>query len=186
MPDSPIKIANEIMTIDEACVFIGMGSVSGLAKTYCPFGNTMHSDGGRERSFKVYPETNSAYCFACQRRYDPVSLVALEHDVTYRKAADIILAEKEWVPPDYVSQWEALTSKTQKVDYEGLQEALKLACARMDPSWETRQFEPAVAHKLTQCFAAVRKVKDDEDATKWLTLTKEAMRRVLATSNPTS
>lgn len=186
MADSPITIANEIMTIDEACIEVGMGDVSGMAKAYCPFGPVFHSDGGRERAFKVYPASNSAYCFACQRRYDPVSLIATEKDITYQAAAEWILEHKEWAAPDYVSQWEALTTKPTKVDYEGLQEALKLSCARMVPDWDTRQFEPKVAHKLTQCFTFVRGVKDDEGARKWLDTTKEAMRRVLAEANPTS
>lgn len=186
MADSPIKIANEIMTIDEACIAIGMGDVSGMAKAYCPFGPVFHSDGGRERAFKIYPQTNSAYCFACQRRYDPVSLVATEQDISYVAAAEWILEEKKWVAPDYESQWDALTTRPTPVDYEGLQAALKLACGRMVTDWETRQFEPQVAHKLTLCLGMVRKVTNDDEAKKWFDTTKKAMSQVLATTNPTS
>lgn len=186
--ESPIKLARELMTIAEACVEVGMGDVSNLAKTYCPFGQVLHTDGGRSRAFKVYPETNTAYCFACQKVYDPVSLIATERDISYRAAAELILEMKAYVAPDYLTRWDALTKETVDVDHEALQDALKLACSRMVSDWATRQFEDRVASKLSQCLALARKVKNDEDGRKWLDMTKQAMRQALgvASPNPTS
>lgn len=186
--ESPIKLANELMTIYEACIEVGMGDVSGMAKTYCPFGSVFHADGGRSRAFKVYPETNSSYCFACQKVYDPVGLIATEKDISYRAAAELILEMKAYVSPDYETRWDALTQETVQVDVEALQDALRIACARMVPDWATRQFEDRVATKLTQCLGLARKVKNDEDGRKWLDMTKQAMRQALgvATASPTS
>lgn len=187
-PESPIKLARELMTINEACIEVGMGDVSGMAKTYCPFGSVFHADGGRSRAFKVYPDTNTAYCFACQKVYDPVSLIATDKDITFRAAAELILEMKAYVSPDYQTRWEALTTEKVEVDTEALQDALRIACSRMVPDWETRQFEDRVATKLTQCLALARKVKNDEDGRKWLDMTKQAMRQALgiATASPTS
>lgn len=179
MTDSPIKLANELMTIFEACEEVGMGNISGMAKTYCPFGQVFHTDGGRTRAFKVYPESNSAYCFACPKRYDPVSLIATEKDISYRAAAEWILEKKAYVSPDYQTRWDALTQETVLVDHEALQDALKIACTRMVPDWAARQFEPRVANKLTQCLSIARKVGTEEDGRKWLDMSKQAMRQAL-------
>lgn len=184
MADSPIKLARELMTINEACIEVGMGDVSGMAKTYCPFGSVFHSDGGRSRAFKVYPETNTAYCFACQKVYDPVSLIANDRDITFRAAAELILEMKAYVAPDYETRWDAITKQAATVDVEALQDALKIACSRMVPDWATRQFEDRVAAKLAQCLALARKVKTDDDGRKWLDMTKEAMRRTLGVAAP--
>lgn len=183
-PESPIKLARELMTITEACIEIGMGDVSSFAKSYCPFGHVLHSDGGRTKAFKVYPETNTAYCFACQKVYDPVSLIATEKDITYRAAAELILEMKAYVSPDYQTRWDAITQDKTEVDTEALQDALKIACSRMVPDWATRQFEERVSRKLTQCLELSRKVKNDEDGRKWLDMTKQAMRQALGVAAP--
>ncbi|WNN95036.1 DNA primase [Microbacterium phage Magritte] len=182
--ESPVKLAKELMTISEACIEVGMGDVSNLAKTYCPFGQVFHTDGGRSRAFKVYTETNTAYCFACQKVYDPVSLIATDRDITYRAAAELILEMKAYVSPDYQTRWDALTQETVEVDTEALQDALKIACSRMVPDWATRQFEDRIATKLAQCLGLARKVKNDEDGRKWLDMTKQAMRQALGVAAP--
>lgn len=188
MSESPIKLANELMTIEEACAEVGMGNVSGMAKTYCPFGDVFHADGGRSRAFKVYPESNSAYCFACSKRYDPVSLIATDRDLQYRAAAELILEMKAYVSPDYETRWDALTKEVVLVDHEALQDALKIACARMVPDWATRQYEDRVANKLTLCLTVARKVKTEDDGRKWLDMSKQAMRQALGieAESPTS
>jgi hypothetical protein len=182
--ESPVKLARELMTINEACIEVGMGDVSGMAKTYCPFGSVFHADGGRSRAFKVYPDTNTAYCFACQKVYDPVSLIATDKDITFRAAAELILEMKAYVSPDYQTRWDALTQKAVEVDHEALQDALKIACSTMVPDWATRQFEERVATKLTQCLTIARKVRTEEDGRKWLDMSKQAMRQVLRVAPP--
>jgi hypothetical protein len=187
MGESPIKIANSIMTMREACIEVGMGDVAGMAKTYCPFGDMYHSDGGRTRAFKVFEADNSAFCFACGRRFDPVSLIAMERDIPFRKAAEWILEHKGYVAPDYNARWEALEAKQTPVDYEALQSALKIACSRMIPDWAERQFEDRVAAKLAQCMAVSRKVSSNDEGRKWLDMSKTAMRQTLdlAIARPT-
>lgn len=181
-PKERIKLANEQMSIATACRFIGMsmGDFDVYSvKTYCPFGELMHEDGGRSKAFRVYPGTNSAWCFACQAYYTPVKLVAMDRDVSEIEAAEVILEETGFVAPDFASRWDAAITPTHATDLDGLANALKTACARMVPDWEARQFDEDVAAKLHQCLAISAKVTTDEEAREWLRVTKIAMKSVL-------
>lgn len=185
MPDDVrerIALANSMMTIGAACRFIGMEVPDfefGKIKVYCPFGELVHDDGGRSKAFSIYPDTNSAYCFACGVPYRPVSLIATERDVAEPEAAEIILEAVGFVPPDFVSQWDAMTQAEPVPDVESLGTALKLACARMVPDWEERQFDDAIAPTLRACMSAAYKVKTEDDARDWLAKTKIIMSRAL-------
>ena len=177
-----IQLANSLMTITRACRFIGMQigdfDVHSI-KLYCPFGQDMHEDRGRGKAFRVYPDTNSAYCFACAMPYRPVSLVATDRGVTDAEAAEIILEEVGYVPQDYESRWDDITAKETLPDLEGLSQALMTACSRMSPDWEFRQLEPDVAATLRKCLEIRHSVHTEDEARKWLAGTKIAMQRVL-------
>ncbi len=181
-----IDLANEKMTIGAACRFIGMEmgdfDISSV-KTYCPFGELMHDDGGRSKAFRVYPATNSAYCFACVKAYRPVSLIAADRDVPEPIAADIILEEVGFIAPDFISQWDALTVTKPAADTDSMANALKIACARMVPNWEERQFDDDVAPTLRACVAAAAKVTNEDEARDWLDITKVVMSRVLGVAS---
>lgn len=180
---NPFTLANERMTIIEACNELGMEILghAGNMKFYCPFGDIYHMDGGRSKAFRVYEHTNSAYCFACQKAFTPVGLIAMDRDLTYREAAEWILEKTNYIPPDYELRWDAITAPVkEKADADGLAEALKLACRRMDPAFETRQFDERVAHKLQQCLGLLRKIETDEQAREWLAVSKLAMQKVLS------
>lgn len=178
-----VNIANESMTIIEACQFIGMAigefAIQSI-KTYCPFGEMLHEDGGRSKAFRVYPGSNSAYCFACGAYYTPVKLIAVDRDIPEPTAAELILEEKGYVAPDYLSRWDALATPKETVDADGLANALKLACARMCPDWDDRQFDEDISDILRKCLAPIVKVTTEEEARTWLDTTKAVMKRALA------
>ena len=182
MADSDIQIANERMSIVEACNELGMGvenfNLNSL-KFYCPFGNVNHMDAGDSKAFRIYPATNSAWCFAGCGYFTPVKLIAMNGDMSEQEAAEKILETTGYVAPHYDAQWDALTAETVRVNTEDLAEALKIACARMDKNWESRQFDDAVAKKLRACFTLLGKVHTEEDATQWLDKTKQIMRTEL-------
>lgn len=184
-PYERIRIANERMTITEACRYIEMDlgdfSVASM-KTYCPFGDLNHDDGGISKAFSVYPATNSAYCFACAMYFTPVKLVAADRDVPEFEAAEIILEHTGYVAPDFAARWDAAVAVKNDVDYDGLTNALKIACGHMVPDWEDRQLEDEVAGTLQRCFSAAYKVTNDEEARQWLDITKTVMRRALDVS----
>jgi len=173
-------IVNSRMSIISALRRAGaeIGDFStGSIKTQCPFG-FLHSDGGYAKAMRVYPDTNSAYCFACSESFTPVKLIARVMDIPDREAVDVILAETGYVKPDYRSQWDALTAAP-VMDYDGLSEALKVSCAIMDPMWDVRQFDENVSAALTKCLSLLPKVSTPEEATQWLSTTKQYMKKIL-------
>jgi hypothetical protein len=179
---SVIELANERMTIVDACNELGMDiydfSISSL-KVYCPFGHLYHSDGGTSKAMRIYPATNSAWCFAGCGYFTPVKLLSLDKGISEEEAAESILETTKYIPPDYESRWEALVTAETPMDTDALSDALKVACARLDPNWEAHQFEDAIATKLRKCLQLLSKVHTEEDATKWLTITKQIMRKAL-------
>lgn len=173
-----IRTANERMSIEEAFRLIGE-NVSYASKQYCPFGEVFHQDGGTSRSLRIYPDTNSAFCFAGCGYMSPVSLLAMHRNISDDQAAEVILEMTNYVPPDYESQWDALQSEVDAVSTSDLAEALKVACARMSPDWVTLQFEDAVAGALSKCLALLPKVKSSDDSKKWMDVSKTVMRRAI-------
>ena len=179
------EIANERMTIIQAynesaehVPDFEYGSI----KIHCPFGHLYHADGGTSKAFKIYPGTNSAWCFAGCGYFTPVKLLAWLKGVEEDEAAEIILDMTNYVAPDIDSRWNALVDTPPSVDTDALADALKVACQRMAKDWEMLQFDEVVSVKLRQCLGLLSKVATDEDATKWLNATKEIMRKVLGES----
>lgn len=177
-----IELANDRVPILQAFRMVGLdvGDVSAVSmKLYCPFGDVYHHDGGSEKSLRIYPETNSAWCFAGCGYFSPVKLVALKRDLSEEEAAEAMLEETGYVAPNYSDQWDALVNETKLADTTSLAEALKVACSRMTPDWEELQFTSSVSSMLARCLALLAKVRTEEDADKWLATTKTAMRREL-------
>lgn len=183
---SAVELANARMTIIQACAEVGVDVPdfsTGSIKTYCPFGQVFHSDGGWSKAFRVYPASNSAHCFAGCGFFTPVKLIARANNWSDAEAAQVILEKTNYVPPDYASQWEALTQSGEAIDLDGLGEALKVACARMDPSWEERQFDQQVSVTLSRCLDLLPKVKTSTAAQEWLGVSKQVMQRVLGSAS---
>ena len=86
---SPVALANRQVPFARACAWAGMevpGDVAASGyKTYCPWGELAHDDGGAEPAFRVY--SDHGYCFACQEAFSPVKLCALAWDCTPEEAA---------------------------------------------------------------------------------------------------
>lgn len=181
-PRELIELANQRVSIVDACNMANMdvGDYARAAmKVYCPFGEVYHHDGGMTKSMRIYPETNSAWCFAGCGYFSPVKMVAWYKDLSEEAAAESLLVQTNYVPEDYISQWDALLGETPTVDTASLAEALKVACSRICPDWDVLQFEEGVSLKLNQCLELLPKVKTKEDAVKWMEVTKHAMRAEL-------
>lgn len=176
---SEIGTANQVVGIEQACVMAGMDYATGYGKHYCPFGNLYHADGGMARSFRVYPTSNSAYCFGCSAYYNPTKLMATAKGLTEEEAAEFLLEAVGYVKPDAYSRFEAAATTVARVETSDLAEALKLVCARVCPEWETRQFDDDVAIPFATVLGLLPKVKNDADAAKWLETAKIVMKRAL-------
>lgn len=182
MLEDAIQIANERISITKACSMIGMdvdGHAAASMKMYCPFGEIYHQDGGISKSFRVYPDTNSAWCFAGCGFFNPVKLVAAYRDLPDPEAAEQILLETGYVPEDFESRWEAAVADDFRVDTSALAQALALACRRLHPRWEQLQFDNEVSQRFNQCLSLLPKVRTSGDADLWLSRTRETMANTL-------
>lgn len=176
---SLVGLANEKVPITLACRLVGL-DIDDIAygrsiKMLCPFGSIYHIDGGHEPAFRVYPESNSAYCFAGCGYFTPVWLCAYAWD---RDTASVASDLLERVGIKRESLTEAFASASRHVihpDTGMLAEALKMFCQRISSDWEDTQFEPGIAATLTRCLALLDRVSDDIEADQWLRGCKRVM-----------
>lgn len=177
----PIETANEKVPIVVACRAVGIEVPDETVrrKLHCPFGGVYHSDGGLDPTFRVYEDSNSAYCFNCSSYFTPVSLAARAWGMTGRQAALRLLdLTGQRANLDYALIWNQREVEPE-LDSSMLAEALKTYCRRIDPLWSRRQFDAEIAARLTRCLMLLDLVADRDAAQLWLDTCKEAMRREL-------
>ncbi len=151
----------------------------GNKKIYCPFG-FYHSDNGLTKAMRVYLNSNSVYCFSCSKRYEPVSLAAAKWDTSWANAAMTLLEASGIKSKSLEERWvEATSQKVESLDLIALADALKTFCSGISSSWQTDQLDDTVSSKLAKCFELLNSVKTEEDALKWLKVTKLVMRKTL-------
>lgn len=153
-------------------------------KVRCPFGDVYHSDHGASPTMRVYTDSNSVFCFSCSTSYTPVRLAAKGLDLDARTAALRLLDRIGRAPLDLAARWRTAIEYEPEPDKAQLAEALKTYCRRIDPDWNTRQFEPAVATRLTHCLRVLDLVHTAEEASMWLTTCKQVMLVALETREP--
>jgi hypothetical protein len=180
---TPGQIANEEIPIAAVCRILGMDmpdlAYMNSPKMYCPFSD-LHSDGGASKSFRTYADGNTAHCFACSKTWNVVTLYMDHTDQNYQDAARSLLEYFDIRTEDVDDRWQALIApQTLTINTAELAEALKLYCARVDPQWEERQFEPAVSATFGACLNLLQSIATVEDVEKWRTATKKVMERVL-------
>lgn len=178
---SKIRLVNEQVPIVVACRWAGMDIPEGWdnRKTRCPFGEIAHEDSGREAAWRIYEDTNTAFCFACGRAFAPVSLMAEIWDCTKAEAAEKMAVMAGIVEPTWREQWAAL-HEPRPVDRTSLAEALKQFCLRVrGPSWEYDQFEPYFSGPLADCLGVLISVTTDREAAEWLDGCKQIMESVI-------
>lgn len=173
-----IEQANDyvsILTVVKMCgVWVPGELPSGTSlKTACPFG-FMHADQGYSDALRIYPDTNSSFCFAESLSLSPVRLWSLQNDLTPFAAAMDLLNECNMTPGD-VPQKEDVSNT---LPY--LEEALSIYCRRIyGDEWRMIQLHrPEVHDKYVQCLTLARQVHNDEDAAKWLTVCKQVMTQI--------
>jgi hypothetical protein len=180
---SLIAEANERVSIVLACRLAGVdtedGRTVGSTKTYCPFGRFYHSDGGKEPAFRVYTDSNSAYCFSCKKYFTPTTLLSDAWDIPKKQAAQELLEKIDYRPLSAAELWAGVQEKELAPDTSMLGMALKTYCMRIDSKWHTSQFEPGVSGYLDKCLSLLDRVTTEDEADKWLETCKEVMTRVL-------
>jgi hypothetical protein len=115
-------------------------------KLHCPVGFE-HRDGGVDRAMRIYPSTNSAFCFAMHHYLNPVKVVSLTHDDSTVRAALRICRRYDLIKPqDYKSRYYELAAQrsvVKPVDPATLVEALHVSLSR-HPRYDVLQYDPLV------------------------------------------
>lgn len=187
MAESLISLANSKIGIDTVArklnVYLPDYTAISSFKTYCPFGALYHADGGDSKSFRLYTESNTAYCFAGCGHFTPVKLFAYANDLSLEEAAQDLLDEIGYVEETIETRWAKLQETDEKVDTDFLSEALKVFCSRIDKEWELDQFDQEIAFLLNRCLSLLSAVRTEEDAAKWFKAAKYVMKKKLGETN---
>jgi hypothetical protein len=179
-PDSALAKANRL-PFALACRWAGVevpgDPAEGGYKTYCPFGELAHDDGGREPSFRVYAD--HAWCFACGEYFSPVKLCSAIWGLPAEDASRQMLELAGVSDPDYKEQWKRLLDISQAPDLDSLAAALRMWCARFIPDWSSRQYDSDVSGRLAACVSLLGKVRTEADCRSWLDGCKQVMAQVI-------
>lgn len=173
---SLVQVANSHVAFPTAArwagiQFFGEGRERGV-KVRCPFGDVEHPDGGRDPALRIYPD--HGWCFACQKYYTPVSLLAEVWQVSREDAAVEALRRVGYVPANYAHLWEN-ANRDPEPDRQSLGRALTTWCAANSGGWTKAQYDPAVAQRLSQCLGLLPLVRTEKDCRTWLAACKRAM-----------
>lgn len=181
MNRSLVDIANEKVPIEKVCDLLGMDapdlSYMKSPKMYCPFGG-IHSDGGAEKSFRLFGETNSAYCHGCVKRWSSVSLYADAKDMRWPEAAEFLLDHFEISKETAEDRWRELMRAQDKtpLNTADLAESLRLYCVRICPDWEKRQFDPDTSALFNRCLSLISAITTADEVDLWREKTKLIMK----------
>lgn len=182
MRRSVVATANEVVAIATVLRWyaVEVSEESVRSKLYCPFGEFNHSDGGRDRALRIYPDSNTAYCFACSEAFTPVKLYArMTDDGSWKSAAASLLGKVGYRGFDPDTVWRQAVDYEPAIDRSQLGEALKTFCRRIEPRWPVRQFDHGVAAQLTRCLGLLDLVNTAGDAALWLARCKDVMQACL-------
>lgn len=147
--DQMVAKANEEVRIEDLLndhwgIFVPRDAQSW--KAYCPLGYE-HRDGGLEKNFRVYSESNSCNCFALHGFMSPVMLWRTRVGGSFKDAALSLLTEYEieFRTLSYQERFETLqeVSEEKKIDPEPLVQALKIFL-RSHPNYDVRQYDEDV------------------------------------------
>jgi hypothetical protein len=178
---SLVAVANRHVPFPTACrwagiEFYGEAQERGT-KVYCPFGEFEHPDGGREPALRIYPD--HGWCFAENRYFSPVSLLADVWRVSRDDAAAQALDKAGYVPADYAHLWEH-AQRVPPPDRDALAQALTAFCEGVFPDWRRAQYDdPRVRTQLARCLGLLPLVETEEHCKVWLDACKRAMLQVM-------
>jgi hypothetical protein len=184
MTQSVVAIANKEVPIELVCRRIGVHMPEALAdgrsmKLVCPFAGLWHDDGGSMKSFRIYPESNTAHCFAGCGVFSSVWLAAQSWGVSQREAAMRLLDVIGYKPLTVAQLWKDAQPQERTPDVSSLSLALRTFCERSTADWDEKQFDGGVSHTLSRCLELLREVHTEAEALEWLGTTKLVMLRVL-------
>lgn len=171
-----VALANARVPILVVCRRLGLDVpeiAAGSVKVYCPFGELYHADGGREAAFRIYPQTNSAFCFAGCGYFSVVGLVAQVRGTELDSAAEELL--DDFGIPRTRAWDDVVAVREPEISHAQLAEAFKTFCHREVPDFARRQFTDLAA-VVGRCLDLLTLVGDSETAYTWLQSSKRVIR----------
>jgi hypothetical protein len=187
---------NGAASITRAIELAGGRMRNGGGRADCPICSIgdLFEDG--QRSMQVH-DSNTAWCYGCEKNYDPVGLWAAYTDATCGKAA-IALARELGLRPK-AGELKALMdgapveAEPAGPDHRALIHALLNAAEDMAGDrylWDRDEARPAAAiltmgsppgigRLLVKCCQLARQAQTEDDARRWLAAAKKAMERFL-------
>lgn len=147
-------------------------------KTFCPFGFE-HSDFGLEKAFRVYPDSNSSFCFAEHGSMNNVRLLQMHEGISAKKAARKLLVHYGLMDTfDWRKHFQEIAEQRAEqtaISTASLVEALHLALSS-HPAWSHLQFHPdmqeALELRLTVLEGYITDGKDAESIRAWYDYTR--------------
>lgn len=154
-------------------------------KVRCPF-FFEHEDGGLDKQFRVYSESNSGYCFAMHGRVDNLTLYRSQRfSSTFFDAAEALLTEFniEYKNKSYRETFEEiLKEKEEVIDSSSIIEAMKVYLSTIS-EYEDLQFHPEVLDGmklfLDQVYSICENASSLEEVETWYQLEKSRLRSIL-------
>ncbi len=180
---SAVAIANEQVAIEQVfrwCgIYIPEIPEGRTLKIHCPFGEFFHPDKGVKPDMRIYPSTNSAYCFQCGY-FSPVWLACQLWDRQPNDVALDLLQRTGYKPVSIAQLWADSQIASKPVDVAPLGLALRTYCQRIDPDWSTRQFDSDISSTLSRCLSLLSHVTTEADVHSWLETCKLVLKTALA------
>jgi hypothetical protein len=179
--ESPVSLANRIIAFPVAARLAGMEDVPEPRETgtraWCPFGEFSHSDHGRDKAMRVYPD--HGYCFSEKKYFSPVGIYAEMNDLDFEEAARQLLDHVGYRPASWQQHWEEVVSAAAGPDINALAVALSVRLAARYPDWGNRQYDPVVSAALARCLGLLTRVHSEKDCATWLESADAVMSRAL-------
>lgn len=157
-----------IARADEVSIFTVLKDFLGLTvpvapdgsswKTFCPWRDE-HPDGGLDKGFRVYPDSNSAHCFVMHGYFTSSRLVAQQFGMRRVSAAEKILRHYDLLRP--APWWErfadlarASEQHVTHIDPDFATAALRRTLlSRTD--YSSKQYLPVVRARFSACVTAL-------------------------------
>lgn len=146
-------------------------------KVYCPFAFE-HGDGGVDKNCRIYPATNSLFCFTMHGFMPPTRLIQIREDVNIWRAAESLL-QRYNIPTgrSYQDRFQdlVLSRETSRADVPTtavIVESLHRALRNVE-EYLSRQFDPdvtaAMEEELDRADALLSASADMDEIRHWHT-----------------
>lgn len=185
-PESAIEIANRLVplwkVLQLTSVHVPDFSHGKSVKARCPYADMYHLTEDASKSMRVYPESNTGYCYMGCGVLTPVSVHARINGISYKAAAFRLLDLVGHKLKTLDEKWNDAVRSEPVFNREGYRDALVEYCRFLSGSdWTLMQYEERITSRMSSAFLVLDKASSDEDAYRWLEAAKSVMKQAIDT-----